>query len=259
MRIAIITQAEPFYLPTALVDFCRVRGKDIVAIIVLPAFNETLTQTAYRLYEFYGPFDFFRLVARLLRVKFADLLQKINLLRKPYSILGVGNRFRIPVYYIAQINNPEAIKLLRTTINPDLIVSIAASQILEREILSIPRHGCINLHSAPLPRYQGMMPNFWAMVGGETETAVTVHYMVEELDAGDIIIQLPVPINPPDSLHDLMVRAKQIGVQALLTAVAQIENGKVNRQKMDLIKATYHHFPTGADAKALRKMGHALL
>src|SRR5204862_223532 len=96
---------------------------------------------------------------------------------------------------------------------------IAASQILRKAVLGTPRLGCINLHSAPLPRYQGMMPNFWTMVEGEPEAAVTVHYMVEKLDAGDIILQRAVPIRPPDSLHDLMVRSKVVGVEALLEAV----------------------------------------
>jgi methionyl-tRNA formyltransferase len=259
MRIAIITQEEPFYLPTALDNFCQVRHQDIVAIIILPSFNEKITQTAYRLYRFYGPFDFIRLAGRFIRIKFADFLQKNNLLKRPYSIMGVGYRYKIPIYKIAQINHPETLKLFQLNIKPDLIISIAASQIFKKEILNLPPCGCINLHSSPLPRYQGMMPSFWAMLSGEKETAVTVHYMVEDLDAGDIILQMPVPIFQTDSLHDLMMRAKQAGVQALLAAVNHIEEGTVNRQKMNLTKASYFHFPTRTDAKALRNMGHALL
>ena len=103
------------------------------------------------------------------------------------------------------------------------------------------------------------MPNFWTMFHDEPEAAVTVHYMAEELDAGDIIVQLPVPIYPNDSLHNLMVRSKQIGVQALLKAVEQIEQGTVQSRPMDHSQATYFSFPKRADAQRLRQLRHALL
>jgi methionyl-tRNA formyltransferase len=102
------------------------------------------------------------------------------------------------------------------------------------------------------------MPNFWTMLHDEPEAAVTVHYMVEKLDAGDIIVQLPVPIYPTDSLHKLMVRSKQIGVQALLEAVEQIERGTVQGRPMDKSQATYFSFPKRVDAQRLRRMGRAL-
>jgi methionyl-tRNA formyltransferase len=104
-----------------------------------------------------------------------------------------------------------------------------------------------------------MMPNFWTMVHGESQATVTVHYMVEKLDAGDIIVQLPVPIHPTDSLHNLMVRSKEIGVQALLKAAEQIERGTVHSQPMDASQATYFSFPKRLDAQRLRQMGRALL
>jgi methionyl-tRNA formyltransferase len=83
--------------------------------------------------------------------------------------------------------------------------------------------------------------------------------MVEKLDAGDIIVQHPVPIYPTDSLHKLMVRSKQIGVQAMLEAVEQIERGTVQSQPMDASRATYFSFPKRDDAQRLRQLGRALL
>jgi methionyl-tRNA formyltransferase len=173
--------------------------------------------------------------------------------------VDVARRHHIPVYQPAKINSAEFIATLREQIRPDLLVSVAASQILKRQVLAVPPLGCINLHSAPLPHYQGMMPNFWTMVHAEPQAAVTVHYMVEKLDAGDMLVQLPVPIYPTDSLHDLMVRSKQVGVKALLTAVEQIEQGSVKRVPMDTGQATYFSFPKRVDAQRLRRLGHALL
>jgi len=259
MRLVLVTQNEPFYLPTALDAICAARRDDIAGLIVLPAFNEKLTLTARRLYAFYGPVDFLRLSMRYAWAKVADLLNRVMPLTRPYSAADVARRRKIPLYPVANINAKETISFLTQTVQPDLIVSIAASQIFRSAVLQVPTHGCINLHSAPLPRYQGMMPNFWAMVNGEKETAVTVHYMVEKLDAGDIIIQRSVPIYPNDSLHDLMVRSKQFGVQAVLEAISQIEQGTTSPRPLDTTQATYFSFPKSADAQRLRAQGHRLL
>jgi methionyl-tRNA formyltransferase len=259
MRIALVTQEDPFYLPPALEAVCRARRGDVVAMIILAAFNEGLGATARRLFEFYGPVDFVRLGGRFAWAKVADRLNALAPLTRPYSAADVARRHGVPVYRPAKINAPEFVQELGGTIRPDLMISIAASQILRRRVLEVPRLGCINLHSAPLPRYQGMMPNFWTMVHGEPEAAVTVHDMVEQLDAGDILVQRPVPILPADSLHDLMVRSKEVGVQALLEVVAQLEAGTAERRPMDKSQATYFSFPKRSDAQRLRRMGRALL
>ena len=259
MRIVIATQEDPFYLPPALEVVCVARPGEVVGFVILPAFNEGLAATARRLYEFYGPLDFVRLAARFVGAKLADRLNRLRPVTRAYSARDVARRHGIPVYAPAKINAPEFIAVLRDTIRPDLLISIAASQILRQRVLEVPRLGCVNLHSAPLPRYQGMMPNFWTMVHGEPEAAVTVHEMVEKLDAGDIILQRPVPILPGDSLHDLMVRSKVIGVQVLLEAMAQLERGTAERRSMDASQATYFSFPKRADALRLRRMGRGLL
>jgi methionyl-tRNA formyltransferase len=259
VRIVVVTQEDPFYLPPALDAFCQARVGDVVGLVILAAFNETLTATARRLHEFYGTRDFARLLARYLAAKVADRVNRVRPLFRPYSAADVARRHRVPTHHPAKINAPEFVTQLRETIRPDLLVSIAASQVLRQRVLEVPRLGCINLHSAPLPRYQGMMPNFWTMVHGEPEATVTVHYMVEKLDAGDIILQRPVPIEPRDSLHDLMVRSKVVGVDALLEAVAQIERGTACPYPMDAARASYFSFPKRADAERLRRMGRALL
>jgi methionyl-tRNA formyltransferase len=259
MRIVVVTQEDPFYLPPALDGLCRARGRDVVALVILPAFNERLTQTARRLWEFYGPVDFCRLALRFGAARLVDRLNRVRPVTRPYSAADVARRHRVPVHQPAKINAPEFVRVLREEIRPDLLVSIAASQILRQPVLDVPRLGCINMHAAPLPRYQGMMPNFWTLVHGEPEAAVTIHHMVEKLDAGDVILQRPVPIRPEDSLHDLMVRSKEIGLAALLEAIGQLERGTAARRPLDASQATYFSFPKRADAERLRRMGRALL
>ncbi len=259
MRIALATQEDPFYLPPALDAVCRARPGEVVAMIILPAFNEGLRDTARRLYQFYGPVDFVRLGVRFAAAKVADRMNAVRPLLRVYSAADVARRHGVPIYRPAKINAPDFVSVLHDRIRPDLLVSIAASQVLRARVLAVPRLGCINLHSAPLPRYQGMMPNFWTMVHGEPEAAVTVHYMVEKLDAGDILLQWPVPILPEDSLDDLMVRSKEVGVRCLLEAMTQIERDTVRPRPMDPTQASYFSFPTRADAARLRRQGRALL
>lgn len=191
--------------------------------------------------------------------KLADIINRLHPLTRAYSIDDVARRHDLPVYRPENVNAPAFLDILRQDIRPDLLVSIAASQILKRAVLEIPRHGCINLHSAPLPRYQGMMPNFWTLVHGEPEGMVTIHYMVEQLDAGDIILQRSVPIYPGDSLHNLMVRSKIVGVDTLIEAIELIDSGRVLPRPMDATKATYFSFPRRADAQRLRAQGRRLL
>ena len=99
------------------------------------------------------------------------------------------------------------------------------------------------------------MPNFWAMLHGEKQTAVTVHYMVQKLDAGDIILQEPVPIYPDDTLHSLIVLSKKTGVEALLKAIEQIESGSVTPQPMATSEASYFSFPKRKDARRFLAQG----
>src|SRR5262249_59050525 len=153
MRFVLVTQEDPFYLPPALDAFCKARRQDVVGLILLPAFNERLTATAGRLYAFYGPWDFLRLGMRYAGAIVANRLNGLRPITRPYSAHDVARRHGIPIHRPAKINPPEVIERLRTTIPPALLVSIAASQILRQGVLQTPPLGCINLHSARLPRY----------------------------------------------------------------------------------------------------------
>jgi methionyl-tRNA formyltransferase len=259
LRIALITQEEPFYLPPALDALCRLRRDDLVALVILPSFNESLPQTARRLYDFYGPRDFARLCGRFLGARILDRLNRLKPLTRPFSARDVAQRHGVQIRQPAHVNAPEFLDALRNEIRPDLIVSVAASQIFGSALLGIPRLGCVNLHSAPLPRYQGMMPNFWTLLHQEPQATVTVHYMAAELDAGDIILQREVAILPEDSLHDLMVRSKHIGIQAMDEAIGLLAAGTAPRRRMDPTQASYFSFPTRADARRLRAQGRRLL
>lgn len=255
MRIAIVTQDEPFYLPAFLERIAQARGKDIVAMVILKPFNEKLQDTVQRAYNLYGPWDFLVYGFRFAGLKAMDVLSHFLPLGGPWSVTDVARRHSIPVYRPKNVNAPAFLGVLSQDIRPDVIVSVAASQVFKKDILSLPQYGCINVHTAPLPRYRGMLPTFWVLLNGEKETAVTVHYMTEKLDDGDIIRQESVPISPDDTLDSLIRKTKRVGAEVLLQALDDIERGTVTRRPNDASQATYFSFPTREDAQRFRAQG----
>ena len=255
MRIAIVTQDEPFYLPAFLERIAQARGKDIVAMIILRPFNEKLWDTVRRAYNLYGPWEFLVYGLHFVWLKAMNVISRFLPLGGPWSVADVARRHGIPVYCPENINAPAFLTVLSQDIRPDLIVSVAASQVFKKDILALPRYGCINVHTAPLPRYRGMFPTFWVLLNGEKETAVTVHYMTERLDDGDIIRQEPVPILAGDTLESLIRRTKRIGAEVLLQALEDIEQDRVVRKPNEVSQATYFGFPTREDAQHFRALG----
>ncbi|MFC1683622.1 methionyl-tRNA formyltransferase [Candidatus Zixiibacteriota bacterium] len=113
-----------------------------------------------------------------------------------------------------------------TELQADLFV-VVAFRILPREVYTMPPKGTIDLHPSMLPRYRGAAPINWAIINGETETGVSVFFIGEKIDAGDIILQRPVPIGPEETAGELSHRLARIGAQAILEAVDSIADDRV--------------------------------
>jgi methionyl-tRNA formyltransferase len=138
----------------------------------------------------------------------------------------------------ARIKDPQAIQQIRA-LNADVIVVMAYGQILPREVLEIPPLACLNLHASLLPRWRGAAPIQAAIASGDRETGVTVMFMDEGLDTGDILLQCKIDISPNDtggSLHD---RLAQVAPQALLDALRVLPTEKAPRVPQDNGRATH--------------------
>jgi methionyl-tRNA formyltransferase len=144
----------------------------------------------------------------------------------------------IPTLQPGRIKYHQAIEEIRA-LQPEVIVVMAYGQILPREALDIPRIACLNLHASLLPRWRGAAPIQAAIAAGDPETGITVMYMVEGLDTGDILLQRRIDILPTEtggSLHD---RLAQIAPEALLEALQMLANGNAPRIPQDDAVATY--------------------
>jgi methionyl-tRNA formyltransferase len=144
----------------------------------------------------------------------------------------------LPIFQPARIKREEAVAEI-CGLAPDVIVVMAYGQILPRSVLEIPRVACLNLHASLLPRHRGAAPIQGAIVAGERETGITVMYMDEGLDTGDILLQSRLEIAQDEtggSLHD---RLAQIAPATLDAALAQLQRGSAPRIPQDSSAATY--------------------
>lgn len=124
-------------------------------------------------------------------------------------------------------------------INPDLIVVVAYGKIIPNDIINLPKYGIINVHSSVLPKYRGASPIHSAILNGDTETGVSIMYIEEELDAGDVILVEHCKIEEDDTLGSLHDKLKDLGAIGLEKALKLIEKGEVNAVKQDDSKATF--------------------
>ena len=156
------------------------------------------------------------------------------------SIAGATSESKLglPVLQPTRIKNRDSIDAIRA-LEPDVIVVMAYGQILPRDVLEIPKVACLNLHASLLPRWRGAAPIQAAIAAGDGETGITVMYMDEGLDTGDILLQKKIEIAPDEtgtSLHDKLAQAAP---EALAEAMLLLDKGKAPRLPQESELATY--------------------
>ncbi len=127
-------------------------------------------------------------------------------------------------------NNTEFIEQIKN-LEPDIICVVAYGKILPKEILEIPKLGCINVHGSLLPKYRGAAPIQWAILNGETTTGVTTMYMDEGMDTGDIILKKEIKIDENETTGELWQKLAKMGGELLVETLKQIESGSAPREK----------------------------
>lgn len=149
---------------------------------------------------------------------------------------------KVAISHNIDVFQPEKIRKeyeIISEINPDLIITCAYGQILPKALLDIPRLGCINIHGSLLPKYRGASPIQSSILNGETKTGITLMYMDEQMDTGDIISQIEVPIEPLDDTGSLFTKMSDAAVKLLKETLPKIAGGTNDRIKQDDNLATY--------------------
>jgi methionyl-tRNA formyltransferase len=256
VKIQILTQEDAFYIPRIL-DLLFERRRDVVGVAIVP--GELRSGHAWRFLRMMGPRDFTLEVANLAWHRVLDLAGRFSRRPPSRSVRTAARRAGVPAVKVPRVNAGEFRDQLRRQ-GVDLLVSIACPQKLDAETLALPARGAINLHGALLPRYQGIFPSFWVLAKGETETGVTVHWMSEQLDQGDLLLQARVRIEPLDTVHSLVMRSKvEVGRHLLLEAIEAIERGDAPRRPMDASQAVYWSYPDAAAVREFRSRGRRFI
>ena len=146
---------------------------------------------------------------------------------------------RVPIYSL-KINSPEGVSIVRE-LSPDIIVVVYFDQILKKEIINVPRMGCVNLHMALAEQYRGCYPTTWAIINGEKMTGVTLHYIDEDIDTGEIIAQSEVPVTGEDTGETLYRKCTKSGIELLREYFPLIADGSAPRRKQVTSEATRSH------------------
>lgn len=153
------------------------------------------------------------------------------------SVRGLAEQHAIHLL-TTDINLPENVERVRA-IAPAFIFSFYYRNMINTQVLAIPRLGALNLHGSYLPRYRGRVPVNWAVINGETETGATLHYMVEKPDAGDIVDQEKVGIAFSDTARDVFDKVTDAAERVIARAWPLLRDGKAARTPMDLAQGNY--------------------
>jgi len=156
----------------------------------------------------------------------------------PPPVKVVAHKYGLPVVQPERLRDKEFVDYF-SGIHPDMVVVAAFGQILPREVLEIPKMGCINVHPSLLPKYRGAAPINWALIRGEVKTGVTIMLMDEGMDTGDILTQEETAIEPMETFGSLNNRLAYIGARLLVATIKMVISGNYTRKPQDASQATY--------------------
>ena len=196
---------------------------------------------------FMGTPDFSSVIASALEENGFDVVAVVT---QPDKEAGRGKKLRpspvkewalqrgIDVYQPEKVRNEDFVEILRN-IAPDLIVTAAFGQIVPKSILDMPEYGCVNVHASILPKYRGASPIQQSLFDGEKVTGITLQYMDEKIDDGDVILINTLQINDDDNCGTLFDRLAELGAESIADYAQLLKNGKPIGTPQDHSQATY--------------------
>lgn len=249
MKIVFLTTDEYLYLPLVFEKLLQHLSSSFVEVyMVPPRFGKgknKLRDSAWRFLRTFGIYDFLGLLKRIVEARL-----------KNQTIANVCQKFEVNYANIVNVNSIEFLEKLNI-FAPDIIVSVSCPQVFKKPLIEIPRLGCINIHGAILPDYRGTMPSFWMMANGETKAGVSVFFVDEGIDTGDLCGQSEFSIDPHESLDKFIQRSKMIGADLLLQVIQDFDSGIVKRWSVNHNDGRYFSWPDAEAVKKFRARGRS--
>ncbi len=249
LRIYLILADEnlfhPYYL-SGLISKFKKEGHTIVGItLALDIYKKGFAHAVMQQIKLWGFLPFLFIGGNAFARSFFYTLGIAN-----NTIRAVAKENRIPVITSYNVNNKEHLQSLKK-LQIDIIIS-SNGHIFKNELLSLPKIACINRHSALLPKFGGVLPVFWAMLCNENKFGVSVHYMVEKIDKGDILSQEEIVLNKNNSLFYNYILAFDKSIKATVDAINNIFEGKIVK-KFTHNKNEYYSFPSDEEISQFKE------
>jgi len=253
MNIVVITQPDSAVIPENIATPAGLPGISLRAVVVLDVKGALANKRGYFLKGF-GAWQCFRLFACLVSQRLSAGIRRAVGWRvragEGMSVRQLASHLRVPCRTTRELKSEELLEYL-ASLNPDPIV-------FKDQLLSLPRHGCINLHCSLLPRYAGLLPSFWVLHYGEKETGATVHFMDTRIDNGGILGQEIVSIEPGATMLDVIRKTNRIGGALMARVVREIANGTVAVQANREDEGSYFSWPSIEQLRQFRHRGGRL-
>jgi methionyl-tRNA formyltransferase len=248
MSIVFLTTDDPLYLPPLFERVLERYGEQTLMVYVVPPLykGQTVLQAAWRYFRTFGLGAVVGLALRTVRAK----------LRRQ-SIAAVSAKRGVPCAEARDVNAPEFLDELRR-LGPDVIVSVSCPQIFKKPLIDLPPKGLLNVHGAILPHYRGVMPSFWMLANGERTAGVSIYFVNEQIDAGDLCGQRVFDISSDESLDTFLRRSKQVAAELLIEVLGDVERGEASRTALDLSLGSYYSWPDKEAVRRFRASGRRL-
>lgn len=256
MKFAIFTQDERVYLPIPIGIVADARPEDIACIVLCPPMSThggkwKGLRKHLAVFRLQGAFI---MAWRIFAAKIFPLLGIRPSDRKYWTIAEIGKAHNVPTYHVPLLKSSQLQDILEK--HPaDLLISVSCPQIIRPDVLNHFKHGGVNVHSGDLPKYRGLMPTFWTLYHEEKQTGVTVHYLGDKLDNGEILLQKKLEVTDDDTWDSLILKTKTEAGSLLLEVIDQCAEGRIDPQPNPDDESTYFSFPTAEDARTFRARG----
>ena len=246
--IAFLTTADPLYLPSFFETVLSEYGDRTAGVFVVPPLyaGQTMAGALLRYLKTFGPLATMQLGVRVIAARM-----------RRRSIAAVCKHHEVRCESTPDVNDPAFLDRLQR-VPTDLIVSVSCPQIFRKPLLDLPPLGCLNVHGSVLPDYRGVMPSFWLLVNDEERAGVSIFFMNEQVDAGDLCGQRMFEIRRGETLDQLLRRSKAIAADLMLDVLRNIENGAISRTPLDLSGGSYYSWPDGEAVRHFRSAGRKL-
>jgi methionyl-tRNA formyltransferase len=261
VKVLFITQNDPIYVREFFDELLTAEQDDItIAGIVMapPMGKQSMKDLVIQMWDFYGPFDFVRMGFRFVTTRVKARVPKSLRFGRSFTIGQLAEAHGVPVTYVSNLNDPAFVESVQRQ-GVDVVVSVAAPQIIKTPLIQAPKRACINIHNGTLPRYRGMLPNFWQMYDGNRTVGTTVHRINEGIDDGAILAQEETELLPNESLDGVIRRTKRKGAAVVLRVLRQLRDGTVSEKANKREEGSYSSFPTRDDVAEFRRRGYKLL